>query len=101
MTRAYEEIIDFIAAGTSPGDVAAFQPSQAARDSVADLLEREKSASLTPEEKAELVHYMEVEHIMRLAKARADIFFERLHSRHPSSNGCGSRPPALRILSHA
>jgi hypothetical protein len=31
MTRAYEEIIDFIAAGASPHDVVAFQPSEAAK----------------------------------------------------------------------
>jgi hypothetical protein len=71
MTRAYEEIIDFIAGGTSPGGVAAFQPSQATREFVADLLERQKVDSLSPEEQAELAHYLEVEHIMRLAKARA------------------------------
>jgi hypothetical protein len=31
MTRAYEEIIDFIAVGTSPRDVVTFQPSEAAK----------------------------------------------------------------------
>jgi hypothetical protein len=71
MTRVYEEIIDFIAGGTSPSDVAAFVPSAAARDSVAALLERQKTDSLSVEEKAEFAHYLEVEHIMRLAKARA------------------------------
>ena len=71
MTRVYEEIIDFIAGGTSPSGVAAFAPSAAAREFVADLLERLKTDSLSPEEKAELAHYLEVEHIMRLAKARA------------------------------
>jgi hypothetical protein len=71
MTRVYEEIIDFIAGGSSPSGVAAFVPSPAARESVADLLERQKTDSLSPEEKAELAHYLEVEHIMRLAKARA------------------------------
>jgi len=71
MTRAYEEIVDFIAGGTSPGSVAAFAPSEAARESIADLLERQKTGTLSSEEKAELAHYLEVEHIMRLAKARA------------------------------
>ncbi len=71
MTRAYEEIIDFIASGTSPSGVAAFAPSAGARELVADLLERQKGDLLFPEEKAELAHYLEVEHIMRLAKARA------------------------------
>jgi hypothetical protein len=71
MTRAYEEIIDFIAAGTSPRDVVAFQPSAAAKARVADLIYQEKTTGLSPEETAELDHYLQLEHMMRLAKARA------------------------------
>jgi hypothetical protein len=69
--RAYEEVIEFIAAGTSPEGVVAFEPSAAVRGRVADLIQREKSTSLAADEKAELDHYMELEHLMRLAKARA------------------------------
>lgn len=69
--RAYEEIIDFIAAGTSPDRIAAYQPSQIAKDRAADLIFREKTGGLSPDEKSELDHYMQLEHIMRLAKARA------------------------------
>jgi len=36
-----------------------------------DLIERQKSASLPSDEKAELDHYVKIEHLMRLAKARA------------------------------
>jgi hypothetical protein len=71
MTRAYEEIVDFIAAGTSPGDVAAYQPSTAAKARVADLIQQEKTTGLSADETAELEHYMQLEHVMRLAKARA------------------------------
>ena len=77
MTRAYEEIIDFIAAGTSPRDVVAYQPSAAAKARVADLIQQEKAAGLSEEETAELEHYLQLEHVMRLAKARA-----RLHLAH-------------------
>jgi hypothetical protein len=69
--RAYEEVIDFIAAGTSPSNLVAFQPSEEAKQRVSYLIEREKSATLTPEERSELDHYMQLEHLMRLAKARA------------------------------
>jgi len=71
MTRAYEEIIEFIAKGSRPSDVAAFQPSPEARSHVEELLEREKRQALTPQESSDLAHYLELEHIMRLAKARA------------------------------
>jgi hypothetical protein len=71
MTRAYDEIIGFIASGSTPSTVAGFQPSDAARGQLDDLLTRQKSEQLTPEEAAELDHYLELEHVMRLAKARA------------------------------
>jgi hypothetical protein len=71
MTRAYEEIIDFIAAGTTPSSVASFKPSEEARARVEDLINREKEDGLNPEEEAELDLYMQLEHVMRLAKAKA------------------------------
>jgi phage-related minor tail protein len=81
MTRAYEEIIDFIAAGTTPSEVAAFRPSEEAKARVADLIHREKTTGLSPEETAELNHYLQLEHLMRLAKARAraHLVHEQLH----------------------
>lgn len=72
--RAYEEIVDFIAAGTTPQDVISFRPSEAAQQRVTDLLAREKNGELSPAEKSELDHYLQIEHLMRLAKARARDF---------------------------
>ncbi|MEO6194489.1 MAG: hypothetical protein ABIS20_15875 [Thermoanaerobaculia bacterium] len=69
--KAYEEVVDFIARGGSPGTVVAFRPSEEARARVATLVVREKTAGLTADEKSELDHYLQLEHIMRLAKARA------------------------------
>ena len=71
MSRAHQEFVDFIASGSTPSGVVDFAPSQETKDRVADLLHREKTSELTPEERSELAHYMEIEHIMRLAKARA------------------------------
>ena len=71
MIRAYEEIVDFIAAGTSPTAVASFEASHATKQRVADLIRREKTTGLSPEETAELNNYLQLEHLMRLAKARA------------------------------
>lgn len=71
MTRAYEEIIEFIAAGSTPGAVAMFRPSAQAQARVVELLQREKGSPLSVEEAAELSHYLQLEHLMRLAKARA------------------------------
>ena len=71
MKRVYEEIVDFIAAGANSATVAEFSPSQETRDRVAELLHREKTVGLSPDEKGELDHYLEIEHLMRLAKGRA------------------------------
>lgn len=68
--RPYEELVQFIAA-LSPREVIDFKPSETARQRVWDLLERKKAAALAAEEQSELDHYLEIEHLMRLAKARA------------------------------
>lgn len=73
MKRAYhyEEIIEFIASGPSQQRVADFKPSAALSLQVEELIAKEKSGVLTAEETTELDYYMQLEHIMRLAKARA------------------------------
>ena len=68
--KAYDEVIDFIAA-TNPGKVLAFRPSEATKQRVSDLIYREKTTGLSPEEESELDHYMQLEHVMRMAKIRA------------------------------
>ncbi len=70
-SRVYDEIIDFIAAGASPQEIIAFQPSKKIKERVANLIHREKEGVLSAEEKSELDHFMQIEHLMRLAKARA------------------------------
>ncbi|MEK6286949.1 MAG: hypothetical protein AABO57_14515 [Acidobacteriota bacterium] len=69
--KAYEEIIEFIAAGTTPDTVVSFRPSPATKTRVSELIHQEKTTGLSAEEKSELDNYMQLEHLMRLAKARA------------------------------
>jgi hypothetical protein len=71
MILAYDEFVDFIAAGSTPQSVIEFKPSEETRAHVADLIRRQKNDSLTSEETAELNQYLQIEHLMRLAKARA------------------------------
>lgn len=68
---AYFEIIEFIAAGTTPEAVVNFHPSSDAQRRVTELIEREKESGLSEDERAELDHFMELEHILRMAKAKA------------------------------
>jgi hypothetical protein len=68
---AYEEFVEFIARGGGPEAVIAFHPSEAAQNRAYELVYKERDATLTPQETAELNHYMELEHLFRMAKARA------------------------------
>lgn len=71
MIRAYEEIVDFIASGSTPDSVSRFEASETTKDYVASLIHKEKTIGLSDEEASELDHFLKMEHLMRLAKARA------------------------------
>jgi len=71
MIRAYDEFVEFIAAGPTRGEVAHIEPSAQTKDYVADLIHKEKTSGLSEEEASDLDHFMVLEHMMRLAKARA------------------------------
>ena len=71
LSKAYDEVIDFIAHGSSPREVSEFTPSPETKARAWDLIARLKEGMLTTEETAELDDYVQLEHIMRLAKARA------------------------------
>jgi hypothetical protein len=69
MIRAYEEFVDFLVQGTTPQGVIGFRPSDKTKARVADLIRRQKTADLSEDETAELNQCLEIEHLMRLAKA--------------------------------
>ena len=71
-TKSYEEIIDFIAGGTTPEAVVAFRPSESVQERVAELVERSKNGCISTEDQSELDDYLQLEHIMIMA----------LHRRH-------------------
>ena len=73
--EAYDEVIEFIAS-SSPQNVIAFRPCEEAKARVAELILREKTEGLPVDEKSELDHYLQIEHLMRLAKARAHLYLE-------------------------
>ncbi|MEH2232573.1 MAG: hypothetical protein V7K71_23570 [Nostoc sp.] len=70
-TKIYDEIIEFIAAGTTPQSVIDFKLLDAAKDRLEDLVYRAKTEGLTGSDEGELNHFLTLEHIMRLAKAKA------------------------------
>ena len=73
---AYQEIIDFIAAGTTPQNLIDFCPSEDTKQRIAYLIHREKTIGLTAEETTELNHCLQLEHLMRLAKSRTRYYLK-------------------------
>jgi len=69
----YEELINFLATELSSEKLAAFQPTEETKQKLADLIYREKTEELTTEEKSELDHYLHLEHVMRMVKAKAQL----------------------------
>jgi hypothetical protein len=69
----YMERVDFVARGSTAEEVANFRPSPEAQKRVAELLERQRESELTEEETAELDGFVHLEHILGLAKAKAQL----------------------------
>lgn len=68
--KAYEEVAELIAS-VNPAKVLAFRPSEETKNRVSELIDREKNAEISSEEKSELDYYMKLEHLMRMAKILA------------------------------
>jgi DNA-binding protein YbaB len=69
--KVYDEIVDFIASGTTPQSLIDFQLSEAAQERLEDLIYNAKNNALTKDDKRELEHFLTIEHILTLAKAKA------------------------------
>jgi hypothetical protein len=69
-TSIYDEISGFIAS-MNPEKVIQFRPSDIQQNRLDFLLDKQKESGLTSEEKTELDHYLIINRIVGLAKARA------------------------------
>ena len=69
----YMELVDFVARGSTPEEVANFRPSPEAQKRVAELLQKQRESRLTDEETSELDGFVQIEHILCLARAKAQL----------------------------
>jgi hypothetical protein len=69
--RAFDEIIDFITSMPQPQQVLAYKPSTESQTRLEDLLEKQRNSVLNEAENKELEQFLLIEHLMRIAKARA------------------------------
>jgi hypothetical protein len=65
------EVLEILASLPSPEETLAIRPSEAFRSRIDELLEKNREEGLTAEENAEWEQYMYLEHLVRMAKARA------------------------------
>ena len=79
--NAYDELVDVIATGPAAERIVRFRASEENQRRVSELLEREKMGSLGSKETAELDRYLQFEHVVRLAKARAHLDIQERASR--------------------
>ena len=66
----YDEEADFMAS-MNPEKVIAFKPSSKNQDRLDFLLDKQKETALSADEKSEIEHYLIINRIVGLAKARA------------------------------
>ncbi len=72
LMQAYDRDYRFDCEGRiSPKRVSKFKASKAIRERVADLIARSKLDGLTKDETNELQSYLQLEHLMVIAKAKA------------------------------
>ena len=69
--KPFEEIVKFIADAAGPEKLGAFKPSIAAEKRVAELLVKQNEGSLNVQENQELQLFVQLDHVMSLAKAKA------------------------------
>lgn len=69
--KPFEEIVKFIADAAGPEKLGAFKPSSAAEKRVAVLLAKQQQESLSASEREELQLFVQLDHVMSLAKAKA------------------------------
>lgn len=66
------EILDKLAQLPSPDEVIALRPSNDLQNRIESLLEKNRDPGLTSDEEKEWQNYEHLEHVVRMAKARAN-----------------------------
>ena len=74
----YEQVLDFLASAPSVREIVNFQPPSAAQQRFSELLEINRQRSLTLPEQEELDHYIRMDRMLSLLKAKA---YNRLEHR--------------------
>ena len=74
----YEQVLDFLATGPSAQEIVRFRPSVEAQQRFSELLELNRQRELTLAEIEELDHYVRVDRMLSLLKAKAYSHLDKL-----------------------
>lgn len=67
----YEQVLDFLAASPSAQEIINFRPAPKAQQRFSELLELNRQGALTLAENEELDHYIRIDQMVSLLKAKA------------------------------
>jgi len=74
----YEQILEFLATGPSAQEIITFRPRPEVQERFSQLLETNRQDGLTSQEEEELDHYIRIERMLALLKAKAYHHCDRL-----------------------
>jgi hypothetical protein len=69
--KSTAEILETLAALPTPEEILALRPSKTLQKRINVLLEKNREEGLTPDEEKEWEHFQYLEHLVRIAKAKA------------------------------
>jgi hypothetical protein len=67
----YEQVLEFLASGPSSQEIVAYRPSKAAQTRFSRLLDANRERPLSAQEEEELDHYVAMDRMLSLLKAKA------------------------------
>lgn len=81
------EVLEFLAQLPTPEEVIALRPSEALQAQISDLLEKNRTEGLTADEEQIWEQYQYLEHLVRMAKARALLKLKSTYDANRSGDG--------------
>lgn len=72
----FDEVTDFLARAPGPEAIVEYRPSQALVTRMQELLERNRTAGLTPAEQTEMDEFLRMEHFMTMLKLKARLILK-------------------------
>ena len=71
------KVLEILAGLPTPEEILALRPSETLQARISALLEKNRTEALTPEEEQEWESYQYLEHLVRLAKAKANLLSQK------------------------